>query len=281
VIVACGETLVELHVEGDGSLVPAAGCGPVAVVRALARLGAPCALLAAVSTDALGCQLRDALAADGVRLDALVSSDRPTTLAVAERARSRLYPDLTAAPSLTPAAAAAALARVQPTALHVGATALALEPLGSAVEHVLGGLEPGVLVLADPAARPDAIADPVRWRARLDRVLARADVVCTRSADLARLAPALPPRVAARRLLGRDRARCVLLADHGAVTIQVAGAEREVPTGVPVSRATFAAGFLAAWSRAGLGASDAGSIDVVQQAVAVAAGEELAAISGT
>ena len=77
------------------------------------------------------------LAADGVRLDAVVRTDEPTTLALAEldetgSARYRFYERATSAPGLTPEAALAAL----PPAvgiLHVGTLGLTLEPMATAL----------------------------------------------------------------------------------------------------------------------------------------------------
>ena len=60
------------------------GGGPFTAARTLARLGRPVWFAGALSTDGLGTQLRAALVADGVRLDAVTLVDAPTTLAVAD-----------------------------------------------------------------------------------------------------------------------------------------------------------------------------------------------------
>ena len=98
------------------------------------------------------------LAADGVRLDAVVRTDEPTTLALAEldetgSAKYRFYERATSAPGLTPEMALAAL----PPAvgiLHVGTLGLTLEPMATALEAVVEELSGQALVMVDPNVPP-------------------------------------------------------------------------------------------------------------------------------
>src|SRR4051794_41802908 len=83
---------------------------------------------------------------DGVRLGAIVHTDDPTTLAVAEidpskSARYRFYDQGTSAPGLTAEAALAALPPAVAT-LHLGPLAPALEPIASAPGAGGGGGPP-------------------------------------------------------------------------------------------------------------------------------------------
>lgn len=255
-IVVAGESLVDLIPTDEGALAPLPGGGPFNVARALARLGVPVAFLGTVSTDGFGRTLRDGLAADGVDLGCLVETDLPTTLALAElddhgSARYRFYAERTAAAALTADDAQCAIDGVGPTALHVGSLGLALEPLAGAVERLVESAAPEVLVMVDPNWRPGAVDDPAAWRARLDRMLARADVVKLSTEDLAHLAPDVAVPEAARGLLS-DRTRCVLVTDGGeAVTVACAGGVLEVePPPVVVADTVgagdaFGAGFLA------------------------------------
>ncbi len=216
-MLVAGESLVDLVPAAGGMLVPLPGGGPCNVARGVARLGARCAFLSAISRDRLGGLLREQLAADGVDATCLVDSDLPTALALAEldgggAAQYRFYVEGTAAAALSPAAALAAVAGLAPYALHVGTLGLALEPLGDAVEQVVAAMPDATIVTVDPNWRPGAFEDASRWRARLDRVLARADLVKASIEDLAHLAPGLSVQAAARALL-RERTRCVLVTD--------------------------------------------------------------------
>jgi fructokinase len=110
---------------------------------------------------------------------------------------------------------------------------------------------PEVLLMVDPNWRPGAVEDSEAWRTRLDRMLARADVVKLSTEDLADLSPGVAVPDAARGLLS-DRTRCVLVTDGGgAVTVACTGGMLEVePPRVTVADTVgagdaFGAGFLA------------------------------------
>jgi len=181
VIVVAGESLVDLVVRLDGSVSATPGGGPCNVARALARLGARASFLGRVSTDRFGQILTARLAADGVDLGCLVPSDDPTLLAIADidadgAATYRFYTEGTAAAGLAVADFPGGLPAAT-TALHVGSLGLVLEPMAATIEAITTAVPSTVLVMADPNCRPSAIRDPAAYRARLDRVLARVDVL--------------------------------------------------------------------------------------------------------
>jgi fructokinase len=261
-IVVAGEALIDLVPAPGDTLAAHLGGGPFNTARALGRLDRPVAYLGRLSTDRFGARLAGQLAADGVRLDAHVRTDDPTTLALVEldergSAAYRFYVDGTAAPGLTPADALAAL----PAGvgfLHIGTLGLVLEPAADALEALAGELHGRALVMADPNCRPAVIAAPAAYRARLTRVLALADVVKVSEEDLAWLAPGVPARDAARALLGQGPAVVLLTrGGEGAVALTAEGAA-EVPA--PPVRVVdtigagdaFSAGWLAWWSEHGL-----------------------------
>ena len=109
------------------------------------------------------------LAADGVRLDAVVRTDEPTTLALAEldetgSARYRFYERATSAPGLTPEAALAAL----PPAvgiLHVGTLGLTSSRWPARWRRS-SRARGQALVMVDPNVRPSIIGDADTYRAR-------------------------------------------------------------------------------------------------------------------
>ena len=221
------------------------------------------------------------LAADGVRLDAVVRTDEPTTLALAEL-------DETAAPAtastsagrrrpgLTPEAALAAL----PPAvgmLHVGTLGLTLEPMASALEAVVERLGGQALVMVDPNCRPSVIADADAYRAPPAAACsARSDVVKVCEEDLAWLDPAAQPADAARMLL-EDGPRVVLLTRGGEGAQVVTGAG-DVPVPAPAVEVVdtigagdaFGGGFLAWWRAQGLGREQLGDQAAVVEAASFA-----------
>src|SRR3954469_18164097 len=95
-IVVGGEALFDLVLEETDALQAHPGGGPFNTARTLGRLEQPVSYLGRLSTDRFGTRLRQLLIDDRVRLDTVVSTDDPTTLALAEidpagAARYRFY----------------------------------------------------------------------------------------------------------------------------------------------------------------------------------------------
>jgi fructokinase len=258
-IVVAGESLVDLIVDPAMRLTAIPGGGPYNTARTLGRLGSDVAFLGRISSDRFGADARAHLAADGVRLDHIQATDDPTTLAVAELdaaglATYRFYVRGTAAAGLTEATLPGVLA-ARPTAVHVGTLGLVLEPLASTIDALVAGLDESTLLMLDVNARPTATADPEAYRARVARLLARADVVKVSVEDLAFLHPDLDPGAALARV-AVSGPRVVLRTDGGQPLVIAVGGERlelEVPS-VPVvdtvgAGDAFGGGFLHAWVR--------------------------------
>ena len=275
-IVVTGEALVDLVLARDGTLAAHPGGGPYNVARTLGRLEQPVAYLGQVAADAFGARLRGELEADGVALDALVPTEAPTTLALAELdeaggARYAFYVAGTSAPGLTLEAATAALPERVAT-LYLGTLGLVLEPMASTLEALLARVDPAVLVALDPNCRPSAIDDETAYRARLRRLLTRADVVKASAEDLAWLAPGQAPAEAARGLLAQPGAvALVTLGGDGAVVVT---AERAVDVPAPAvdvadtigAGDAFMGGLLAGLRERGIGRAELGPLDDVVDA---------------
>ncbi len=192
-IVVAGDALVDLIVRPDGRIVPVGGGGPYNSVRAIARLGVPTAWVGGLSSDRFGHMLEEGLVADGVELDLVQRTDLPTTLALAElgddgSAAYRFYTEQTSAPAVLPGPLAGGLP-ASTRAVLTGTLGLVLEPMATTLEAWVAGLPPDVLVMVDPNARPTLITDPGAWRARVSRVIARADIVKASAEDLEFLRP--------------------------------------------------------------------------------------------
>jgi len=275
VIVVAGEALVDLVVSGD-TVTAAPGGAPYNVARGCARLGAPTALLATLSTDAFGQRLAAGLAESGVDGSLLQRSERPTTLAVAQvdaggGATYRFYTEGTSAPSLTPG-------RLPDDAgaFVAGGLGLVLEPIATAIESTVLAADPEALVLVDLNCRPAAIDDRDAYVARLRRVLGRADVVKASDEDLAFLHPGVPFAAAAERLL-TDGVGVVLVTAGGMATIIVTpGGSATVPVdAVPVvdtigAGDAFTAGFVTWWHGGGRDRGALGDVDALVAAVSAA-----------
>jgi fructokinase len=280
VIVVTGEALIDLVLRPDGALAGHPGGGPYNVARTIGRLGQPVTYLGRVSNDGFGSRLLGGLEADGVALDAVVATDEPTTLALAELdasggARYRFYAAGTSAPGLTPEAAEAVLP-ADPDTFYLGTLGLVFEPMASTLETLLRGMGEDTLVALDPNCRPTTIDDPAAYRGRLARLLARTDVLKASDADLEWLDPGTEPAAAAR----------ALLADHGGVALVTLGQdgalvvtqEAVVAVAAPAVEVVdtigagdaFMGGFLAYWREHGLGRADLGRLDELERAVAFA-----------
>ncbi len=267
VVLVAGEALFDLVLAGtDDELAAHPGGGPFNTARTVARLEQSVAYLGRLSRDRFGVRLRELLDGDGVRLDTVVATDDPTTLALAEvdsdgGATYRFYERGTSAPGLTTEAALAALPDAVEI-LHVGTLGLSLEPIATALEAVVERLAGSALVALDPNCRPAVLDDPGAYRARLRRVLAHTDLVKVSDDDLAWLDPGTPAVAAARRLLeGGAAAALVTRGPEGAVVVT-----REDEVAVPAPRVrvvdtigagdAFGGGLLAWWRREGLGTAD-------------------------
>jgi fructokinase len=281
VILVGGEALYDLVLQGaDDDLRGHPGGGPYNTARTIGRLAQPVAYLGRLSSDRFGERMRAQLAEDGVDLGAVVATDDPTTLALAEVdrdgvARYRFYERGTSAPGLTPEAALAALpgdVRI----LHVGTLGLVLDPVAAALEAVMDRLAATALVAVDPNIRPWVIADPAANRERLRRVLSHSQVVKVSEEDLAWLQPDHGPVEGVRALLADGPALGLLTRGPGGALVVTRTADVAVPA--PRTKVVdtigagdaFGGGFLAWWSERGLTRDDVGTIDLAVEATAFA-----------
>lgn len=279
-IVVAGEALIDVLVHPDGRLEAVPGGGPFNTARTIARLGGAVRFLARLSTDRFGERLRASLSADGVDLSSAETTELPTTLAIAElddrgAATYRFHTAETSAPSLSRDAVRAAVAS-RPQAFHLGTLGLALEPIASALAAEVGGIDDEALVMVDPNCRPAVIGDRETYLARLETVLARADVLKVSGDDLAYLAPGVGPREAAGSLL--EWGPSVVLVTDGGHAVAVVGRAMTLQLPVPPvpvvdtvgAGDAFGGGFLARWIERGLGRAELADPAAVRDAVVLA-----------
>jgi fructokinase len=199
-ILCCGEALIDmlprLTSGGEAAFAPHAGGAVFNTAIALGRLGVPAGLFSGLSTDFLGRQLDDTLAAAGVDTRLCVRSDRPTTLAfvrLADGHASYTFYDEGTAGRMVSLADLPDLGS-EVSALLFGAISLIPEPCGSAYEALMLRESDRRVTMFDPNIRPGFIPDRQSHLARMRRMLGSADIVKLSEEDLAWFGARAPSR---------------------------------------------------------------------------------------
>lgn len=257
-ILTCGESLIDMVPDGP-LLRPLPGGAVYNTTIALGRLGVPTGYLWPISRDAFGEALLHPLAEAGVDVSLCPRTDRLTTLAFVSlsggEARYSFYDEGSAGRMFAPADLPDLPDGVE--ALFIGGISLVPEPCGSTVERMVERVSGRIPVMLDPNIRPFFVGDETAYRARLDRMLALADIVKLSGDDLDWLYPGQPTDQAAASLLSRGP-QIVLrtggatgaVAHWGGAPVAAPAVRVEVADTIGAGD-TFNAGFLAALSRQG------------------------------
>lgn len=238
-----GEALVDVLVRPDGSRAERPGGGPANVALALARLDHPVTLLTTLGDDERGRLVAGHLRASGVRLEAHPAPRTSTATATLDASGSATYEfDLIWDPG--------ALALPGGGLLHVGSLGAFLEPGADAVERLVAAARSAAVVSFDPNLRPTLVPDRTSVVARLERLVALADVVKASDEDLRWAYPEADPEDVARGWLALGPRLVVVTAGgEGAVALT---SDVRVEVGAPEARVvdtvgagdTFMAGLL-------------------------------------
>jgi fructokinase len=264
-ILSCGEALIDMlpriSKQGEACFAPYAGGAVFNTAIALGRLGAPSAFFSGVSTDMLGEILADTLAASKVDTAYLARSGRPTTVAFVKlmngQATYAFYDEGTAGRMLSEDQLPALPADV--SALFFGGISLVNDPAASTYE-ALQARECGTRVtMIDPNIRPGFIEGKEReYRARITRMIARADLVKLSDEDLHWLEGAGDLGALARGILARGP-KVVFITEGAKGARAVTASQDRFVAATPVTVAdtvgagdTFNAGVLAALHQAGV-----------------------------
>ena len=188
-ILCCGEALIDMLPDstkaGDAAFVPRTGGAVFNTAIALGRLGVETGFYSGLSQDFFGDVLRDALQNSHVDSTFATISNRPTTLAfvrlVDGQAQYTFYDENTAGRLLTPKDLPRLTNDIH--TLFFGGISLVSEPCGSAYEALMMRENKRITML-DSNIRPGFITDEAAYRARLDRMMAQADIVKLSDEDL-------------------------------------------------------------------------------------------------
>ncbi|HGG65116.1 MAG TPA: carbohydrate kinase, partial [Rhodobacteraceae bacterium] len=188
-ILCCGEALIDMLPDstkaGDAAFVPRTGGAVFNTAIALGRLGVETGFYSGLSQDFFGDMLRDALQDSHVDSTLATISNHPATLAfvrlVDGQAQYTFYDENTAGRMLTPKDLPHLPDNIR--TLFFGGISLVSEPCGSTYEALMMR-EAERITMLDPNIRPDFITNEAPYRARLDRMMAQADIVKLSDEDL-------------------------------------------------------------------------------------------------
>lgn len=195
----CGEALYDFFCntrlgEPQASLdyTAVAGGSPYNVAIGLARLNTPVALLAGLSTDALGNNLKHLLAREGVDGRYLQHFDAPTTLAMVslsgDGVPSYAFRGLGCADRALEVDRLPALDSAI-KALHFGSFSAVVEPVGTALRALARREASHRLISYDPNVRLNPAPDIKQWRAVVAEMATLAHVIKVSDEDLELLYP--------------------------------------------------------------------------------------------
>ncbi|MEO1536471.1 MAG: carbohydrate kinase [Pseudomonadota bacterium] len=188
-ILCAGEALIDMlpreTTAGEAAFAPHAGGAVFNTAIALGRLRVPTGFFSGLSTDLFGAMLEESLAASNVDARFAARSDRPTTLAfvrlVDGHATYAFYDENTAGRLLTDADLPSTTGV---DAMFFGGISLVVEPCATAYEALMLREAAERVTMIDPNIRPGFINDEDRYRARITRMMAAADIVKVSDEDL-------------------------------------------------------------------------------------------------
>jgi fructokinase len=263
-ILSCGEALIDMlprnATTGEACFAPYAGGAVFNTAIALGRLGVPAGFFSGISTDMLGAILADTLTAAHVDISHAARSDRPTTVAFVKlvngQATYAFYDENTAGRMLTVADLPTLPDTV--TALFFGGISLVNDPAASTYETLQATVCDTNVTMIDPNIRPDFIKGRIgEYRARIERMMARADIIKLSDEDLHWLEGAGDVETLARNLIAKG-AKLVFITQGAAGARAITATQNRSVAATPVTVAdtvgagdTFNAGALAALHDAG------------------------------
>jgi len=168
----CGEVLIDLIPDGVERKAVVGG-GPANTAKALAKLGIETQFIDGISTDMYGQMALKQLHQDGVLLDYVKFSDKPTCLAIVTLNSSggatyEFLIDGTATFDYTPDWLPDPRA-IKPSLLHIGTLVTAIEPAASVLHKWVSAVKNIAPIVFDPNIRPAVMADRSEYVRQVER----------------------------------------------------------------------------------------------------------------
>ncbi len=188
----CGEVLIDLIPDGVARKAVVGG-GPANTAKALAKLGIEAQFIDGISTDMYGQMALKQLHQDGVLLDYVKFSDKPTCLAIVSLNRTggatyEFLIDGTATFDFTPEWLPNLLI-VKPSLLHIGTLVTAIEPAASVLHAWASVVKNIAPIVFDPNIRPAVIADREEYVRQVERWIVISSAVKVSDDDIYWLYP--------------------------------------------------------------------------------------------
>jgi fructokinase len=234
--VVCGEALFDVFATGEtptGMAMDARiGGSPFNVALGLARLGQPVAFLSQVSRGFLGERLMRALTAEGVDTSTVQRSDAPTTLSlIGVDARGvpsyAFYGEGCADRRLDEAALSALPAGVK--AINFGSYATVVGTTAATQRTLVERAQGRALIAYDPNIRLNVEPRLEVWRAQIEWMLPRTQLLKVSDEDLGLVWPGLAPADFAARALAQGVALVVVTRGGEGASGWTATVRAEVP----------------------------------------------------
>jgi len=168
----CGEVLIDLIPDGTERKVVVGG-GPANTAKALAKLGIDAQFIDGISTDKYGQMALKQLHKDGVLLDLVKFSDKPTCLAIvslneAGGATYEFIIDGTATFDFSATWLPDPVAN-KPSLLHIGTLVTAIEPAASVLFEWAKQVAKVSPIVFDPNIRPAVMSDRTEYVKQVER----------------------------------------------------------------------------------------------------------------
>ena len=189
-----GEVLIDLIPDGSERK-PIVGGGPANTAKALAKIGIDNQFIDGISSDKYGQVAKDELVASGVKLDYVKYSNKPTCLAIVSLSDSgsasyEFVIENTATFDFTldwlpnPQTE-------QPSLLHIGTLATAIEPGASVLLEWAQSVAKVAPIVFDPNIRPAVIGDRKQYVMQVERWVSISSAVKVSDEDIRWLYPSL------------------------------------------------------------------------------------------
>jgi fructokinase len=188
----CGEVLIDLIPDGTERKAVVGG-GPANAAKALAKLGIATQFIDGISSDQYGQMALNELQQDGVLLDYVKSSEKPTALAIvslsdAGAAKYEFVIDETATFDFSHSWLPDPF-KLKPALLHIGTLVTAIEPAASILHEWASQVAEVAPVVFDPNIRPAVMGNRDLYVAAVEKWVAISACVKVSNDDLYWLYP--------------------------------------------------------------------------------------------